>query len=209
MNPFSDIDVPEGGFACIFADPPWSFKQHDGRELVPQRAWEQHYKTMKPEQLRALPVSEVAAKDCVLIMWTTSSNLVECIELARAWGFEFKSIGMIWVKTSTAPLTGYMRHIIEPVLRKGFQVVKPLMSMGFWFRQQAEITLVFTRGKPKRIDMGVGQVFFAPRREHSRKPDEAYARVERLCAGPRLDMFGRQGRPGWTVWGDQKDRFNG
>ena len=100
-----------------------------------------------------------------------------------------------------------MVRFVEPLLRLGLYVVRPLIGMGFWFRQEGEIALVFTRGKPKRVDAGVRQVVFGPRREHSRKPDECRPRIERLVAGPYLELFGRTDRPQWTFWGDDVGRF--
>ena len=61
----------------------------------------------------------------------------------------------------------------------------------------------FLAGKPKRLSAAVRQLIVAPRREHSRKPDEQYERIEALCPGPRLELFARHRRPGWTAWGNQ------
>ncbi|MNQ97153.1 hypothetical protein D3C85_1127850 [compost metagenome] len=79
--------------------------------------------------------------------------------------------------------------------------------MGYWTRKQAEICIMFTRGKPRRIGKGVRQIIEAPRREHSRKPDETHDRVQALVAGPYLELFARQPRAGWAVWGNQTDKF--
>lgn len=83
----------------------------------------------------------------------------------------------------------------------------PRMSMGYWTRKQTEQCWLFTRGKPKRLSKGVRQVIRDPRREHSRKPDEQYARIEALVGGPYLELFARQQRPGWTSWGNQVEKF--
>jgi len=53
----------------------------------------------------------------------------------------------------------------------------------------------------------VRELILAPRREHSRKPDEFYRRVEQYCEGPFADLFAREQRPGWDVWGDEVGRF--
>ncbi len=81
------------------------------------------------------------------------------------------------------------------------------MGMGYWTRQEAEICHLFKRGKPKRLSRGVRSVIRAPRREHSRKPDEQYDRIEALVEGPYLEMFSRQNRSGWTSWGNQTEMF--
>jgi len=179
-------------YGTIYADPPWNYKTYSNRDegTVPHRSGEAPYRAMTHEQLLALAVGELAAKDCVLHMWTISPHLDQSLALGRAWGFTFKSIGMIWFKTQ--------KH--NPAALK--------MGMGKWFRQEAEICLLFTRGKPKRLDAGVRQVIMEPAREHSRKPDEGYERVERLSAGPYLEMFSRTDREGWDAMGDQKGKFN-
>jgi len=75
-------------------------------------------------------------------------------------------------------------------------------------RDNPELALLGTRGRPKRLDAGVRKWIHAPVREHSRKPDETHERIERLVAGPYLELFGRQQRPGWTVWGSESTKFN-
>jgi len=178
-----------GDYGLIHADPPWAFATRGAGDKVPTQG-DQPYATLTMEDLITLPVPKAAAPDCVLVMWTTSSHVVQAIDLARAWGFTYKSLGFVWVKTQKGDPT------------------KPKMGMGFWVRQECETTLVFCRGAPKRIDAGVRQMIFEPAREHSRKPEEGYARCERLAAGPYLDLFGRASRPGWTVWGDEATKFD-
>lgn len=179
-------------YGVIYADPPWAFKTFSDSErgTVPHRSAEKPYEAMTREELLALPVEELAAKDCVLHMWTISSHLDQALDLGRAWGFTFKSLGMVWVKT-----------------QKG-DPETPKMGMGKWFRQEAEICLLFTTGKPSRLDAGVRQTILEPVREHSRKPDAGYDRVEALSAGPYLELFSRSSRPGWDAMGDQKDKFD-
>ena len=104
-----------------------------------------------------------------LFLWVVDSHLDQGIELMKRWGFDFKTIAFIWVKTCKSDPT------------------KPRMGMGLWTRKQAEICIFGTRGKVPRRDKGVRQVIMAPRREHSRKPDEVYGRIERLVDGPYLE----------------------
>lgn len=189
--------LPAGPFACILADPPWSFLTYSKTRTTPHRTAVDHYSTMSHEDLCALPVADVAAKDCALFMWVVDSHLDAAIDLGRAWGFEFKTIAFIWCKTTKrAKQFGFFPP--ETVHRIG---------MGYWTRKQAEICIMFTRGKPRRIGKGVRQIIEAPRREHSRKPDETHDRVQALVAGPYLELFARQPRAGWTVWGNQTDKF--
>jgi N6-adenosine-specific RNA methylase IME4 len=82
------------------------------------------------------------------------------------------------------------------------------MGMGYWTRANTEPCLLATRGKPKRLNADVRQAIIEPGREHSRKPDCVHERIERLVAGPYLELFARQERRGWTVWGNDTRRFN-
>ena len=103
------------------------------------------------------------------------------MDLIAAWGFVYKTVAFIWVK--------------------------PSIGMGYWSRKQAELCLLATKGRPKRLSGGVRQVIEAPRREHSRKPDDIYERIEQLVGGPYLEMFARQFWPGWDAWGAEVDKF--
>lgn len=181
--------LPPGPFGVILADPPWSFLTWSGKTGTPHRTANDHYITTATGDLASIPVESVAAKDCVLLMWAVSSHVDQAIELARAWDFGFKTIGPVWMKTTN--------------------LGTPKIGMGYWFRQQTEICLMFTRGKPKRLSMGVRQLIVAPRREHSRKPDEQYERIEALVAGPYLELFARSARPGWSTWGNEVGKFDG
>jgi N6-adenosine-specific RNA methylase IME4 len=81
------------------------------------------------------------------------------------------------------------------------------MGSGYWTRANSEVCLLATRGNPKRLDAGVRQAIVEPRRQHSRKPDCVHDRIERLVAGPYLELFARQRRPNWDCWGNQTDKF--
>lgn len=190
-------DLPPGPFGCILADPPWSFKTYSGKTGTPHRSAEDHYVTTPTAELCKIPVKDIVAKDAALFMWVTSSHVPDALQLAEAWGFKFKTIAFIWVKM---PSDGGQMGFFAPA-------PKYRIGMGYWTRQQGEICLLFTRGKPKRLSMGVRQIIAEPRRQHSRKPDETHERVQALVGGPYLEMFAREPREGWTVWGNQTDKF--
>lgn len=193
------MTLPPGPFACILADPPWSFLTYGQKRTTPHRGADEHYGTMTADELTALPVSEVAAKDAALLMWVVDSHFEEALTLGRAWGFVPKSIAFVWVKRD--PLDPRQEAFLQPI------PMPAKIGMGYSTRKQAELCLLFTRGKPRRLSKGVRQVIEAPRREHSRKPDETFARVEALYPGPYLELFAREQRPGWTAWGNQTDKF--
>jgi len=192
------LETPQAGaYAAIIADPPWGFLTYGKHRTTPHRTAVDHYKTMTAAELQALPVNAAAAKDCALFMWTVDSHLEEAMHLGRAWGFGFKTIAFIWCKSTR----GSMQLGLFP--RPSTHGI----SMGYWTRKQAETCLLFTKGKPKRLSKGVRQIIEEPRREHSRKPDAQYSRVEALVAGPYLEMFARQAAPGWDAWGNQVGKF--
>lgn len=190
-------DMRRGAYGAILADPPWAFRTFSGTNVTPHRCAEDHYRTMSASDLRALPVHELAARDCALFMWIVDSHVEEAIELGRAWGFTPKTIAFIWLKEG---VNGRQLDIFDGES-------DPIMSMGYWTRKQSEQCLLFTRGKPKRLSKGVRQVIRDRRREHSRKPDETFTRIEQLVGGPYAELFARQQRPGWDVWGNQTQKF--
>lgn len=176
-------EIPSGPYAAILADPPWAFRTYSGKHATPHRCAEDHYRTMDLPAISRLPVADCAAKNAALFLWVVDSHIDAGIELMAHWGFRFKTKAFTWLKLGK---TG-----------------KPIMSLGYWSRKQTEICLLGTRGKPRRLSAGVGELIVAPRREHSRKPDEQYAKIEALVAGPYLELFARHRRPGWDAWGDQ------
>lgn len=179
-------------YGAILADPPWSFKTYSNRDqgTVPHRTEAAPYQSMTHDELMSLPVNEIAAKDCLLHMWTISSHFDQALTLGAAWGFTFKSLGLVWVKTQKS----------DPE--------KPKMGMGKWLRQEAEVGLIFTKGKPTRASAGVRQTILEPAREHSRKPDESLDRIEQLVAGPYVELFSRSSRDGWDAMGNEKGKFD-
>lgn len=182
-----------GHYGLIEADPPWSYLTYSNREqgTVPHRSEDAPYESMTLQELKALPVDEIAAKDCVLHMWFISSHLDQALELGRAWGFAYKSLGLNWVKT-----------------QKG-DPEKPKMGMGKWLRQESELGLIFTKGKPSRDSAGVRQTILEPAREHSRKPDVRLERLEQLVeTETRLEMFSRSSRKGWDAMGNETGKFD-
>lgn len=178
------IDLPKGEFGVVLMDCPWQTITYDKKRSLPQRAkGDQHYETMSFDQLSALPVADLGAKDFVLLMWIIDSHLDQALKLAEIYGCTFRTIAFIWDKGR--------------------------MSFGKWTRKEGEICLLFARGKPPRLSGGVRQIIREPARQHSRKPDCQYERIEALVGGPYLELFGRKLRPGWMTWGDQAGILDG
>ena len=174
-------------YAAICADPPWSFKQAPPR-TTKSRSVLRHYQTMTDEEIKALPVADLAAKDCVLFLWTTDTALPRAFEVIAAWGFAFKTVGYYWAKTNKSGTL--------------------FTGCGWWTRANPEICLLATKGQPKRLARDQPRLVIADRREHSRKPDEIYHSIERLVDGPYCELFARTRRPNWDVaFSNQPDKF--
>lgn len=186
-------ELPRGHFRAIYADPPWRFEAWSGKGTA--RAADNHYLTMQLGDIAALPVADVAADDCVLFMWACWPMLPEAMRLIEAWGFTYKTCAFNWTKGDARQVEFFRDD------------VTPYMGLGYWTRANSEPCLLATRGKPKRLNADVRQAIIEPRREHSRKPDCVPGRIERLVDGPYLELFARTQRPGWTVWGNQTDKF--
>lgn len=193
---------PYGGFDLIMADPPWSFTLHS--EKGEGKAAQAQYDCMPLEAIAALPVEALAAEDCLLWLWATNPMLPQALGMLDAWGFEFKTAGT-WCKRT-----------------KGG---KDAFGTGYVLRSSNEPFLIGTRGAPKTTkstrstvatyggDMAdvacFGITIDAVRREHSRKPEEAFRAAEALMPdAQRIELFSREARPGWASWGQEVGKFN-
>lgn len=184
MNwPFGDLRM--FGYGVIHIDIPWSYEMYSakGHEKSPHA----HYDCMSMEELRAFPVGHLAKPDCVMVMWGVFPMMPQAIELMAQYGFQYKT-GGAWAKQSP---TGN----------------KWAFGTGYIFRGAAEFYIVGTVGEPRIKSKSIRNLIVAPRREHSRKPEQIYADIEALWDGPYLDIFGRAQRPGWDVWGNQTNKF--
>jgi len=192
-----------GHYRAILADPPWRFRTWDQRTAIPRVrstgtnvSAAVHYSTMTIEDICALPVGDLAAADCSLFLWASWPQLPDALAVIDAWGFEFKTAGFVWTKAHAGQLEMFEESIPDQ------------MGMGYWTRANTEPCLLATRGHPKRINADVRQAIIEPRRQHSRKPSLTYQRIERLVAGPYLELFARSRRVGWDSWGNETDKFS-
>ena len=190
-NPVEALVKELRGFAgldagAILVDPPLAFQTRSpkGEGRSPQH----HYACLSFDELATLPVAGVAAADCFLFLWIPLRSVFLVKPLMRAWGFAFSGSAFVWAKQNKR--------------KPGW-----FMGGGYGTRHNAEVCWLGRRGSPKRLSNGVRELIVAPRREHSRKPDEVYACVEALCAGPYAEIFARQRWPNWVSVGDEVDRF--
>ncbi|WP_213287551.1 MT-A70 family methyltransferase [Bradyrhizobium sp. sGM-13] len=181
------------GYDVIVADPPWLFDLYS--KAGEEKSAAAHYELMTLHDIKALPVSQLASRDCLLLLWTCGWAMATCQahEVARAWGFE-PITEMSWRKTTAS---GAVR-----------------MGPGYRVRTMHEPILVCTTGNPRhralestdRFDICIDGLA----REHSRKPVEFYEHVVDCTpnALARADLFTRETRPGFDGWGNESTKFD-
>lgn len=183
-------------YQIIYADPPWAYRATKLRGCA-----EEHYRTMSTPEICALPVATMAAATCVLFMWGTWPNLPDALAVIAAWGFAYKTVGFVWVKTPRRSRVGFQvefKWITKP------DQLKTFLGLGFWTRANTEFCLLAVKGKPKRISASLRQLIFAPLTRHSAKPPETRDRIVELCGDvPRVELFARSATPGWDIWGNE------
>lgn len=134
------------------------------------------YPLMPLADICALPVERLARAEAHLWLWVTNAAIHEGRQVMEAWGFSYRSC-LTWIK--------------------------PRLGLGVYLRNQTEHVLFGVRGRAPIMFRGQGSWFYAPVQEHSHKPEELYAIIERCSPGPYVELFARRKRPGWDAWGDE------
>jgi len=183
--------LPDKKFDIIYADPPWHYNgkmQYDksgkgvdeidlSRNIfISSAAFK--YPTVKTEELKKLPLTDIANDNCLLFMWATSPHLAQAIDLGKAWGFDYKTVAFVWDKMNHNP--------------------------GQYTLSNCELCLVFKRGKiPRpRGARNIQQLVRKPRGKHSEKPIEVLKNIEKMFPSQeRIELFSRKKIAGWTTWG--------
>lgn len=178
-------------YPVVVTDPPWLYSG-SGTKMA---AAAKHYDCLSKEALVDVARPPLTSRG-ILFCWTTSAKLEEALWLFSQWGLTYRGVAFVWVKTRKDGMV------------IGAQGVKPSIT-----KPTTEFVLAASQiktGRPLPIaDNAVPQVILAPRREHSRKPDEIFARIDRLYPNlPKLEMFSRETRPGWDNWGNETAKFN-
>ena len=192
---FEEPELPKTKkkYNIIYADPPWSFRHYSDKGKG--RAPDNYYKCQNLQDIKDLPIADLAADNCVLFMWVTYPFLQKGFEVLKAWGFEYKTVGFTWVK-------------------KNKKADSWFWGMGYWTRSNAEICIIATKGKITRQSSSVHQIIDTPIEEHSKKPDCTRDRIVELVGKQRrIELFGRpKGHPsekGWDFWGNEVKRVSG
>jgi N6-adenosine-specific RNA methylase IME4 len=180
-------------YKIIYADPPWRY------EFSPTagRAIEKHYPTMHIDDIKALPIDSISDNDSILFIWGTWPKLLETISVIQAWGFNYRTVGFVWVKLNKKQDLSQTSFLPSASFND-------FLGMGNYTRSNSEFCLIGTKGKPKTISNSVRQIIFSKIREHSRKPDEARQRILELMGDlPRIELFARAATLGWDVYGNE------
>jgi len=174
------IPFPNKKYQIILADPPWAYRD---KALAGHRGAGCKYTTQEASWLNDLPVRDIADVNCALFLWVTMPKLNECFTLIESWGFEYKTVAFTWVKRNKTANSWFW-------------------GMGRWTRANAELCLLATKGKPKRIDAAVHSVIDTPIEQHSKKPDKVRDKIVKLLGDlPRIELFARQRIEGWDSMG--------
>lgn len=180
-----DIFNTEKKYNIIYADPPWSYK--DKRNKHPRLCGGalSHYETMEIEDIKKLPIQNIVDENAILFLWVTFPNLQEGLDVIKAWGFKYKTLGFSWIKTNK---------------KNG----KPFFGIGYYTKSNCECCLIGIKGKPPKASNKISSVVISPREEHSKKPDEVRDKIVEFSGDlPRIELFARQYTDGWDCWGNE------
>jgi len=186
-------------YQIIYADPPWSYKVWSEDKKSAQGCAKRYYQTMDIKDICALPIKNLADKDCKLFLWATPPCLQEALQVIKAWGFEYKTIAFAWVKTNKRFELNQFRFLPEDSIDRFY-------GIGHWTASNVELCLgaLVPNGSLNRQSKDISQIIIAHKGEHSRKPEEVRNKIVRLCGDlPRIELFARQKTNGWDVWGNE------
>jgi len=172
-------------YNIIYADPPWKYNSRNNINTRFGGGVFNKYSLMTMEEIKSLPISNLAEENCVLFLWCTFPYLDEQIKLFDYWGFRYCTLGFSWIKTNS---------------KNG----KPFFGVGYYAKSNCEICLMGMKGQLKPISNKVSSVIISPRREHSKKPDEVRNKIVELFGDlPRIELFAREKVEGWASWGNE------
>jgi len=190
-------------YSVITTDPPWHFRTWS--EKGTGRSASQHYDVQSTQWLIELGphIRRLATPNCFLYLWTVQTHIPDALDIIRAWGFEFKTVAFTWVKLSRNCPPGEFREHFGMGMHTRANP-ESVYEAHYATEGTCQECLLGRHGDPDRWSRGERQLIISPVREHSRKPDEIYERIERLSPGPYLELFARPNQkrgPLWTAWG--------
>jgi N6-adenosine-specific RNA methylase IME4 len=188
--------APGERFGVVAVDPPWHYYSRGKVDEKSDRSPQKHYPTASIEHLCTLPMQDFLLPNAWVPLWITGPLLATGVQLvlADAWGLEISGMGFDWLKLWPNTDMGIFsnRPLLEQDVAQGG---------GYTTRKNLEYVVLMKRGNPRVLRRDIRSVIISPRREHSRKPEEFYRRLEYFAEGPFLSMFSGAPRPGWIDWG--------
>jgi N6-adenosine-specific RNA methylase IME4 len=195
------ITFPNKKYHIIYADPPWSYNKRSNKNTKFGGGAMGHYPTMTLDDIKSLPVQKITQENCVLFLWVTFPRLQEGLDVIKAWGFTYKTLGFSWHK-----------------LNKDNSL---FFGIGSYTKSNCEVCLFATKGKVGITKKGqpftdpkeklsvrsnkVSSAINSQRQRHSKKPHEIRNRIRQLFGDvSRIELFARQSATGWDHWGNEK-----
>ena len=186
------IPLPDKKYNIIYADPAWKYSFSGTRKFK-----NDDYKTLSYKQISKISVNEIADENCILFCWIIFNQLAESLKVIESWGFDYKTCAFAWVKTNKCFSTKQTSFV-------PYDTFNSFWGMGGWTRNNLEICLLATKGKPKRKSASIHQIIYEPIGKHSKKPDCVRDKIVELCGDlPRIELFARQKVQGWDCWGNE------
>lgn len=195
------------GYDIIYLDPPWHYNSRANHKTKFRGGVHGHYPTMTMDQIRALPIPDIANKTAAVLMWCTWPYIDEQITLFKHWGFRYRTVAIEWIKLNPK---GYWTPMADPNYANDKTYVRyndayhsVFFGVGYYTKSNPEPLLLGMRGQLPTMTNSLSNVLHAPRGRHSEKPPEARDRIVQLFGDrPRVELFARDAAPGWDVWGN-------
>lgn len=168
-------------YKIIYADPPWAYRNMENIQATTNS----HYSTMNNKDICNLNVDLIADKNSILFLWATFPKIQEALDVLKAWGFEYKTVGFTWIKKN----------------KNGSN----FFGVGWYTKSNAEVCLIGVKGKAPKISNSISSIVETVRERHSKKPECVKDLIVKFCGDiPRIELFAR-GIPtnGWDVWGNE------
>ena len=167
-------------YQIIYADPAWQYRNMGSIQATANA----HYSTMSNEDICNLSVKEIADDNCILFLWATFPKIQEALDVIKAWGFEYKTVGFTWIKKN----------------KNGSN----FFGVGWYTKSNAEVCLIGVKGKAPKISNSISQIIETVRERHSQKPAIVREKIVEFCGDiPRVELFAREKTEGWDVWGNE------
>jgi len=174
------MELPNKKYNIIYADPPWAYRNMGNIQALAN----QHYNTMKQEDIEKLPIQDLADENCILFLWATFPKIQEALNTIKAWGFEYKTVGFTWIKKNKN-MTNFF-------------------GVGWYTKSNAEVCLIGVKGKSPKISNKISSIIETVRNKHSRKPSLIRKKIVEFCGDiPRIELFAREKIEGWDCWGNE------